>query len=41
LRRLLKTAWRRDQLRAIDVREICDHASPAAAGEPKPEGEAP
>jgi hypothetical protein len=37
----LKTAWRRDQLRAVDVREIRDQASPVAAGKPKPEGEAP
>jgi hypothetical protein len=33
LRSILKIAWRRFQLRAIDVREIRDRASPDEAAE--------
>jgi hypothetical protein len=36
LRRTLKTAWRRDQLQAIDAREILDRASPDDPASPAP-----
>jgi hypothetical protein len=33
LRSILKVAWRRFQLRAVDVREISDRASPDGHGD--------